>query len=763
MQELNNLRYIIDKEEYALNDQQRTLALSLLAGKDKVTFDQLRKKLGFIDSVHFNLERGSRPGLKGMTIDVAMARAVGKEWHGRDEHEKTTIVRLLLNDDLDEYHKTKRLVEKHGMSVGQAEKALAVTLPTGYMSVSRKAIEKLLPHMECGLVLQSATDPEVSALHAAGYFRRDELQRRLFDQLPDLSRVKASDCKIGDIPNPVVKRALVELRKVVNAIIREYGKPDAVHVEMARNVQVGAETRKEINKKMRDREKLRSDAADEVRKAGVAVTRDSVLRQLLWWQQSSNCLYCGKAISQSQLFGGAVDIDHIFPRHRSLDDSQMNKVVAHRECNSEKGQRTPYEWLAGSQPARYDVVTQLADSQMRKGLLPYPKYKRFLQKELDTENFVARQLVDTGYITRATVEYLQLLFDKPHNVLGLRGQLTAELRWQWGLDTILSELPDSPAWQEQAKLRDGEKNRADHRHHAIDALVVALTNRKRLHHLTKLYQAGGARQHGEILPEPWDNFRDSIVAAVGKINVSHRVQRKVSGALHEETYYGKGDRDNEWVVRKPIDALSANEFERIRDAGIRRLVLARLVEHNIEIGRGKKIDPNKLKAALAGLAMPSGVPIKRVRVTKAEQTIRPLRQSMRDNAYVKPGSTHHLCIFEFTEAGNTKREAVFVTMLEATQRIQRKQPIISRVHPERPDATFVMSLSSRELVLANWKGEPRVLSFKTAASTQGQIYFADQYDARRSGDQTKFVATANSLDARKITIDTLGRIRWAND
>src|SRR5690606_15624190 len=116
-----------------------------------------------------------------------------------------------------------------------------------------------------GLVYQSASDPEQSALHAAGYLRRDELQRRLFDRLPDPRRVRLRDCAIGDIPNPIVKRAIVELRKVVNAILREYGKPDAIHVEMARSVQLGKTARDEYNRRIREREAERDRAATEIR------------------------------------------------------------------------------------------------------------------------------------------------------------------------------------------------------------------------------------------------------------------------------------------------------------------------------------------------------------------------------------------------------------------------------------------------------------------------------------------------------------------
>jgi CRISPR-associated endonuclease Csn1 len=192
-------------------------------------------------------------------------------------------------------------------------------------------------------------------------------------------------------------------------------------------------------------------------------------------------------------------------------------------------------------------------------------------------------------------------------------------------------------------------------------------------------------------------------------------------------------------------------------------VIAKLKQHGIDFGRGKRPDAKKMKEALSDLEMSSGVPIKKVRIIKPELTIQPVRQGTPDQAFVKPGSTHHLCIFEVQDNGKARREAVFVTMLEAMNRLKRNEPIVQRTHPENPDARFIMSLASRELVLANWKDGERLLVFKTAASTQGQIYFAEHLDARRSSDQAKYVATANSLDGRKVTVDPLGRIRWAND
>ncbi len=215
--------------------------------------------------------------------------------------------------------------------------------------------------------------------------------------------------------------------------------------------------------------------------------------------------------------------------------------------------------------------------------MPYPKYRRFLVKELETDDFIARQLRDTAYIGKLAVEYLRMLVGEA-NVIASKGQLTAELRWQWGLGTILSELPDSPAWSEQARLGAGEKNRADHRHHAIDAVVIALTDRSRLQQLAKLRREGGTAATGEVLPEPWAKFRDSVVARMTAMNVSHRVRRKVAGALHEDMLYGKSREAGTFVVRKFVSELSANEIELIRDPAIRRIVTEAVSKAGLKTG-----------------------------------------------------------------------------------------------------------------------------------------------------------------------------------
>lgn len=767
LQEVNNLRFINPDThgEESLETWQREKLLNELSRRDAMTFDQIRKSLNFLETVKFNLERGSRSKLKGAPIDALFAakKILGKQWHDRAETEKTLIIEQLLEHERDENAFIDAAVNKWNMTAEQADAILGIDLPAGYGSLSKMALEKLLPHMESGLKYMG-NDESDSAMHAAGYFRRDQLHRRVFDKLPDPRRTK--DSPIGDLPNPVVKRALTEVRRVVNAIIRRYGKPDAIHVEMAREVQQSKERRDEYSKRIREREAVRTEIAEELRKNNIRPTRDAILKYQLWRDQGMQCIYSGEQISFSQLFSesGGTEVDHILPRSRTLDDSQPNKVLCYRRHNADKGDKTPFEWLASSDKERYEQICQRAGILMRSGKMSYSKYKRFTLKDLVLDDFIARQLVDTSYITKATAEYLRCLFEQDHEVLGLKGQLTAELRWHWGLETILSELPDSPAWVEQKKLRSGEKNRADHRHHAIDAVVVALTNRSRLQKLSALVRRGGTKKHGEVMFDPWDGFRNDVLERIQAICVSHRVERKVRGKLHEETNYGPTPDQGEWVVRKPLSSLTANEIDKIRDQAIRTIVIDRLAAHGIKIGRGKKPDAKLMKELLSDCRMPSGVPIKKVRIVKPDLTIRKLRpDNHEDQTFVKPGSTHHLCLFEWEEEGKMKRDVVFVTMLEAAQRLKNHEPVIQRYHPTNNHARFLFSLSSREMVLANFKGEEKLLTFKTAASTQGQIYFAEHTDARKSADYKKYVAKANTLDARKVTVDPLGQVRWAND
>lgn len=738
LQEVNNLRLLDAStgEERPLDEEERTKLLAYLSTHKERSFDQIRKHLfGRTEGIRFNLQSGDRDKLKGLPTDALLAHKdlFGKAWYDLPDQEKDRLVGALLDGD---NGRIRQAAEQLKLEPGLTEKLLEVGLEEGHSSYSLHAIKKLLPHLERGLPL-SSRDGSACALREAGYIMPWE---RTADQQEYLGEPPM-------VSNPLVRQALHEVRKVVNAILRELiyragHKLARIHIELAREVRGTAEQRQRRSRERAERERARSAAAEEIRDAGIKPTRDAIERFILWQEQGHECVYSGRAIGLVQLLGGEVDIDHILPYPRSLDNSLMNKVVCFRSENSQgvnpsaKGDRTPCEWLAGADPSKYDQVLQRADR------LPYPKARKFRQPSVEIEEFFARQFVDTTYITTQVYQYVQCLGT---DTVCVKGQHTADLRHFWGLDSVLRD--------------DGLnlKNREDHRHHAVDAIVIALTDRSRLQQLARIRRSRSDAPRDDFLAEPWVDFRAGVERAVNAINVSHRVRRKVSGALHEDTVYGSTQTSGEFVYRKPLNSLTSGMVDAIRDPVIRGIVVERLRAYGIEPGSDKRIPAEAWREPLR---MPSGTPIRKVRLVRRDLTIQPMRGG---TACVKPGSLHHLCIFEFPEDGKVRRDAVFVSMLEAIGRLKRREPIVQRRHPSRPDARFVMSLSRGEMALATFRGKACLACFRTAASTQGQIYFVAHTDARTSGETRRLAAKASTLEARKVTVDPLGRIRWAND
>ncbi len=348
LQEVNNLR-VLDyarREERRLTDQEREKLVDYLSEAKERTFDQLRKKLGLPETTRFNLQRGGREKLQGHVTDAALGgkNGVGKRWHDLPDQTKDAIVDILVHETQDNV--AVRRLGECGLTPDEAEQASRVHLPDGYMNFSKVAIEKLVPHLERGLLLM-ADDATNSAIHAAGYLRPDQRvvnQRRFLPGAPDLT-------------NPIVRQAVVEVRKVVNAILREFvyrggHTLQTIRVELAREAKKSFEQRKELRFENADRRRMREDAEKRIEEFDPQVkpSRAAKSRYLLWKEQDEFCVYCGQKISMPQLFNGDADVDHILPHWRSLDDSMANKVVCHRACNHDKGDRTPREWLEESDP-----------------------------------------------------------------------------------------------------------------------------------------------------------------------------------------------------------------------------------------------------------------------------------------------------------------------------------------------------------------------------------------------------------------------------
>jgi CRISPR-associated endonuclease Csn1 len=623
-QEVNNLRVIeAGTEERPLVAEERDVVLQLLLSRREVTFEKMASELGLLEGTRFNLERlaaggskrGGRSKLKGMETDAVLRKKafLGKAWDSFADADKDAIVRALLNPEIDEQRFTEMARRRWQLEDDQVELLLDSLddLPAGYGNLSRKALGRLLPYLEDGLPMMAGRGHDnagqpTDAIHAAGYLRPDEQPPSVLHSLP----------APPDLPNPLVRQALHEVRKLVNAVIREHGCPDSIHIELTREVRGSLEQRSRTRREQSDRTKLRDAAADRIREHGSKVTRDAIDRFLLWEEQDGLCIYTGKPISLSQLFGGEVDVDHILPRHRSLENSLANKVVAFRWANAAKGDRTVGEWMESNSDPRFDYERIL---QRGRELRHYGKYRRLTRKSIELDDFVERQLRDTAYISRAVAQYVRTLgrVDKRTgevervDVVCGKGQLTATLRQHWGLNTVLR--------QDGLDL----KNREDHRHHAVDAIVIALTDR------SILKQLANSLGSDSSVSEPWPDFRAAVRSHVDGIVVSHRVRRKIRGALHEETVYGPTAEPDVYVSRQPLTGLTPNMIPQVRDPVIRAKIEERVRSFGIEPGRGGGKIPGKVWAEPLWMKPPApeavdaarrlGIPIKRVRVAQARE------------------------------------------------------------------------------------------------------------------------------------------------
>jgi len=751
LQEVNNLKILDEGGERRLTAEERETIVQALVTTKQQAFGALRKKLkkfGFTEAMTFNFERGGRDKLKGHETDSILSskKVLGKRWKELSNEVKDLVVDICIHEER-EGVAIDRLQEECGLTLEEAQRTSAAHLPDGYMHFCRGAIRRLIPYLEDGLFLM-ANDPTDSALHAAGYLRPDQ---RVVDQKQFLPAPP-------DLPNPIVRQALIEVRKVVNAVIREHGRPDRIHIELAREAKKSFEQRQEIRFTNLKRQKLREQISDRlVDEFGIKPSRNNVNRYLLWQEQEGDCLYCGKKISPIQLFNGDADVDHILPRWRSLDDSLGNKVVCHRKCNEEKKDRTPAEWLKDSDRQRYDQMLQIA----RK--LDYGKRKKLEQMDVQLDHFVERQLRDTTYIATCVKEYLECL-GVP--IVCPRGGMTKDLRHWWGLNNILD--PE----------KKGRKNRSDHRHHAIDAIVIAMTDHARLHAL--------ANARGENMPVPWAGFLNDARMAVLGINVSHRVQRRIADALHEATFYGSTnkpfrkkketdarpwaeewiEKDNVYVRRKPVTEIqNAKHLAKVRDLTIRDILAEHLRQQDVD-PNGKKAYPSNSFKGENSPHMASGVPIKRVRMLEESETFRSV-SGRRDYQFVKPGNNHHIIYWAQVDEEKEKWSAKVVTMWDAAKRARFGLPPVNTTPPK--GKRFVMSLSIGEMFeMVDDDGEIQLCVVRKMDQRSRRVYYKLHQDAREAEiiNKDNLYLSPKKLQeksARKVTVTPLGRIRWAND
>lgn len=765
LEHINKLR-IAGGNARPLDREERSKVAEIAQGQSTVSFGGIRKALkplwkarGEDTSPKFNLEE-SLKGIKGNTVEAKLLDIFGEaDW---DRHPSKSRIRNELHQKIfqSQYRQlgnarieirrgreqnaeraevAKWMVKHWEVTEKQAEALSKLSLPPAWNRLSARAISLMLPEMEKGTGVGDLTmSPEWAEWRQKNFPDMHRPTGEILDKLPSHPK------EMPQLRNPTVLRTLNEVRKVVNNIINVYGKPDLIRLELARELRQPKARRQETDKKNRERESERKAAAEELVKNSLPEDRRNIEKWLLWKECKELCPYTGKKIGFDALFRqGLFDVEHIFPKHRSLDNSFANKTLCETEFNrTTKSGKTPWE-VFGHDAEALDALKQRLISCFGDD---NPKSRRFLAErfaEIGTEAFSTRQLSDTSYAAVAVRDFLRKLYpDDGRNiyVLTCSGPITSQLRYAWGLNSILSD--------------NNTKNRGDHRHHAIDALAVACATVSFIKSLSE-WNEGWRLGKKPDLKLPWRSFREDVQKAIASIIVSHRVRKKVNGALHAETYYGDtGEDTNEksityrnFITRKPVNMLTKNEIDNIRDPRVRDIVRVHVEK--------KGGDPKKAFPPYPRLN--EGPEIRKVRLSVKRQ---PQLMVKTPAGFVDPAANHHMAIYKETDGQITYQ---VVSLFEARQRLVKGQAVVSKKSLNGGD--LLMSLSpgdALEFPPPEQSTKP-VYRMVLGVWSNGSIILADNF----IGDGVVWGRpNANSIlkmGGRKVSIDPIGRIKLARD
>ena len=791
LQEVNNLKVRVGIDpERPLDEGERERAMTRLRSGRDISLEKPTRDLALPSGTAFNLARGGRKKIVGDESAVRLTKEkgrkgrelFGKRWRGLPLDERNEIVRFLL-DTGDPEDVRRKAADDWGLDPGQAEAIANVTLPSGYGNLSEKAIRKLLPHLEKGLVYSDAvvnagyphhSDFRNAEAHERLPYYGEVLERDVVGADPEKDPERDGEpVRYGRIPNPTVHVGLNQLRRVTNRIMDSYGKPDEVVVELARDLKMNREQKQEYERRQREGGERNERYREMLESAEVPMTAHTLRKLRLWEEQGSLqariCPYTGQSLSFNMVVSEATEIDHILPFSRTLDDSPANKVVCVASANRYKGDRTPFEAF-GHSPDGYDYE----DIQSRAAKLPPNKRWRFDEDAMERfegeRDFLDRQLNETRYLSRTARAYLAHLYDEKtesrQRVRVVPGRMTALLRRGWGLEGILRANEDGEIVRKQ---------RNDHRHHAIDAFVVANTTQGLLQRFAGA--AGSDRDAEEKLARvagcvlPWEGFgREELRPFLERMVVSYKPdhgtrgkQGSTTGQLHNETAYGFVDFENDpfnVVTRKKLaDVKKRSDLDSARDP-VMRAALLELWER-VEAEGGKAADFAE-RAANDGVVLNGRhQPVRRVRVVDKQRVI-PIKD--RDGRPYKgylPGGNEFADVWRMPDKRKSWRIVVVPTF-------DANQPgfDLGRFRPH-PAAKRLMRLHIDDMGALGQGSERRIVRVrKITDARSGAFVVLDDHNEANVPDRVGKDMKENryrarrlqDLGFRKVGVDESGRV-----
>lgn len=386
--------------------------------------------------------------------------------------------------------------------------------------------------------------------------------------------MNADEAEWGKISNPAVHMILNQLRLVINEIIKIYGRPYGINIELGREVGMSSKNKKQFESEQNKKENFNNKAKKELNDRNLPITAKNILKYKLAIEQEWKDAY--NPTSQIPKDFQGFEIEHLIPQSRGGTDVFYNLVLANANDNLAKGDRYPYEYFVATKTDEElrEILKNARKRSKEKSWRFESSAREQFEKQGDDEERT-RHLTDTRYVAKLAQQYLAAIIDSTDadtpvkRILPVRGKQTAKLRQKWYLDGLEYDLMGlnipryiecAPYWVEieTGLIHDGEtkpdidgnwqyfnkkknpkwnkKPRIDHRHHAMDAIVVGCVNWSLIQ---KMANETALNKIDYPLPcsaiSSTGEFRRYIIDTLKKIKVSHKPNHSKSGELHEET------------------------------------------------------------------------------------------------------------------------------------------------------------------------------------------------------------------------------------
>lgn len=748
-QSINNLKIVStsnDPSERELKPHEKNSIFDICQKKAEVSLVTLAKDLKlknekFKNDMYFNKnkkksEDKNAPTERRIIGNKTLSKIASayKKIFELSKLEQEKIINAIISFDNSEILK-KYFIEKKSIPELEAQKLANVSLEDGYLNYSSKAIKKLLPHMQKGEMLHKA-------IVSAGY--ANSKNNKIHDLLPAYVTIN----KYGN--NPAVLRSLSQLRLVVNAIIKKYGKPKIIRVELARDLKLSNQEKSKIFKQNNANKLENKKITTELNEKNINVSASNIEKYKLWQECNYQCPYSGNCIGFFDLFGDnpIFDVEHIIPLSRSCDDSFANKTLCRNDINRNKKQNyTPFEAFSITDPDEYEKILMRVEK--FNSPFKYKKLFRFKAQNIDTE-FSARMLNDTRYASKLATQYLGLLYggivdsEGSQRVRVSSGQVTAILRKNWKLNKLLSQ--------------ENTKTRLDHRHHAIDALVIALTNESAIKLINKSASRGEFKYENRFskIEIIWPDLLQQTQKHLNKMLISFYISPKINALLHEETILSK--KNENFYYRKNINEIKSyiNNTEKY-DKFVLDPALTNIIKNKYNENLLSQTKITNTNTVIFDQTKIDTLPY--LTVKNSSNKTSPFAKEANDKIYVKSfrnktnyketsvleigtgtqkryvakNSNHHISVFSTnTKDGN---DFLISTYLDVFNRKKAGQSIILKKHPSDPEAKFLFYLQKSDVFEIEEKNGVKQYRIIKSISSEGAIFHTTMFDARTQKEQ----------------------------